>query len=235
MATINVNFLKDVAAEGLIEDLALFLKLKHSFKNGCFFHYTQKRLSNLSGIPVGRIRKSVPLFLKKEWCRIHGNNLCFKPFKQIDPYKHKMIWELSLEGNLKDITAQLYYAILKTKQNQFDFLKKLDHDVTYPQNFKVYKSALRKTKKYGKNFKSSDQLKISFHTFSKWFKCSVGKAVNIIRDMAKRFGCVIISHPKVQLIYTRFKCVVTPFMEKNRGCFYDGSIIVRTPCNSYIF
>lgn len=124
---INTNLVHDAISGDYLSELAVFLKLKSSFINSCIYRPTHRKLSEVSGVSVSKLKKCIPLFRIRGWTTVHAGNMMLAKVKDIDPIKSKRLVDVRIEktDGYRDIVKKLRLALIQAKYEGFSYLKKV--------------------------------------------------------------------------------------------------------------
>jgi hypothetical protein len=235
---INQLLIKDLVEINKQRYLAVFIKFKSIYSSGCVHNYSPNKFSLATKLSRNSVKKYVDYFLSNGWCRIEGKNLIFNKFRSFDENKKRLMCVISAKKSIKEIEILLYREVLRLKQSQFNFLKRVKCDLTNPIGIKVYKKALKIGKKYNLNTENlpgaQEKYKVSIKKIAESFNCSVGKAMGIIdklceKNQIKRFRQMEI------LCYNQPKCVVKAELSSVKNSYYSRKQVVLRYTNKYTF
>lgn len=149
--SINISLIDKAILDGELKQLAVFIKLKSLFKNGCVYNCSYKRLSRISGISINVLKQCINFFKAKGWCRVHGKNLIFEKIKNVDFGSQKRLEKLILikKENYRDVIKRLKLIAVKSVSNGFEYIKKLSRDYNEPTRLEDYKVAKAHVMKFG--------------------------------------------------------------------------------------
>lgn len=193
---INQLLIKDLISAGNIKMLATFLKFKGFYSSSCIHNYKSISFVNKAKMSRNTIKKHIKFFIDNGWARIEGNNLVLNKFNSFDENKLKLIVSINKNKSIKEIELLLYRECLRLKQTQFRFNKQISSDLKNPTGLKQFKKAKSYCRKKGINTEklpsAGDLYKVSIKKIACMFKCSVGKASQIIdkltdANMIKKF------------------------------------------------
>ena len=150
---INSILVEEMIKEDHLTQLAVFIKLKSLFSNGCVYNHSYKRLSVVSGISINTLKKCINFFKEKGWCRVHGKNLVFNKIFNIDGNKEKKLIKIRLNKteNYRELVKRLKLVVVNACAERFKYIKQLSRDYNNPQRGrgKFYQSAKKRVARIG--------------------------------------------------------------------------------------
>lgn len=239
---LSTDHIKSIQTEGNLKKFATWFYLKNLYSNGCIFKYNIASLSKKSGLSRNLIRSHISFFLKKKWCRIHCNNLIFINISKTyaDTGLHLTDHVNLFKGKtIKQIKIILLSLVLKKKEVQFNFIKKVNRDLNISRNLKVCKKAIKLRDKYKISSSESGNFKMKLSTIGKSFNCSKSTAYNMIKEMKEMKLVKIKSFPFKSIGICKnyvFESIKDIFINNNNsGIFYYNNRIFNKKCNEYMF
>jgi hypothetical protein len=235
---INQLLIRDLIEMNKQRYLAVFIKFKSIYSSGCVHNYNPSKFSSVTKLSRNSVKKYIDYFLENKWCRMEGNNLIFNKFRTFDENKKRLMCVISFKKSIKEIEILLYREVLRLKQSQFNFLKRVKRDLQNPTGIDVYKKALKLKRKYTLNSENlpgaQEKYKVSIKKIAESFNCSVGKAMGIIdrlceRNQIKRFRQLEV------LCYNQPKCVVQQELSDYKNSYFSRKQVVLRYTNKYTF
>ena len=230
---VSVYKIKKAIKSEKIREYAYFLYLKSVCKNGCFFDYSPQKLGEFVGISKYSIEKYVRRFINLGWCHKHKGNLIFKGLKHYRKNEFDKYYNIKTTS-VKATILELYRVIMKHKQEQFDYLQNFRREIS-KRNSKISKSELAYIRKnYGHEDnlpETNAKLKISNSKLCVMFKCSTGKASQIVWGMKKRNELEIFGTRKVLIRTNNHRIGDSWLAVKNTH--FNGNAVYLTGCNQY--
>lgn len=227
--------------QGVEKDLAVFLFLKKECNNptSTLFDYSPDKIASILNCCHNTAHNYIKRFLDRGWVRKHSNNLTFtSPRKFKDNIPNSLLKPFEVKGDVKQIQDDLYLFFLKHKQNQFNRVKNLAHEIKAPVSSGERRKALRMTKKNNYSVdKLSDRnakFKVSIKKIADWFNCSIGKASQIINKF-KRLGLIKVEKSYQVLARITDRKMIAAFLFANPGSYFNGKCIIKVACNEYQF
>lgn len=149
--TINTLLIENAIENGELKQLAVFIKLKSLFSNGCIYNYSYNRLSYISGISINVLKQCINFFKQKGWCSVHGKNLVFNKINKVDCGFQKRLEKLVLikKESYRDVIKRLKLIAVKSISNKFEYIKKVSRDYNNPTKSENHKAAKRRVRKFG--------------------------------------------------------------------------------------
>jgi len=235
----NIKQIENVSSEGHLKKLAVFIILKHRYRKGIIYNYTIKGISSEFGFSREFVKKSLKFFLDSGWCVVRGRNLVFTRFGKLDKPNKFLKYKIDVfDGiKLKEVIYQLRLAILKRKQANLDYLKKIERYANRPTTLKSHKWALKSIRKMGLRKESlppeSANLKVSMNGFAKMFGCSRASAHGIVKSFKKAQDVFCYQGFAVQFMRTNNPAVVKSILGTVSGTYYRDGVVYKTQCNQY--
>jgi hypothetical protein len=247
---IQPQILSELLEGSNLRAFAAFLLLKSKVKNSCLYNPTGSSVAAILGCSVATANRYLKQFNKLSWLYSHKNNTMLvkvseitKRYTESDPedYSKKARVYINLEGKkINDVVTLLNYLIIKQKELNKNFLLDLSQDLQMVKSSRAAKILIKKADKYNvrateANGEIDRRLQISYERIAKLFKCSVGKAYNMMKKFF-RLGYVKI-YRKQEIILRRVPLDV--WEDKLMGkkgyykCHYAYGNVVRNHCNKY--
>jgi len=236
---VNSILIDKLKNEGLLNHLAFFIYIKGLNTNSVVYNYTQDKFAAELKLGKSTIRKYVNYYLDNGWAEIKYGHLILGKISRIGGKTKKSLYEVRGKS-VKEIKDNLYLCLFKHKTEQTkwytktcDDLKKLNKPSEKRKRIKaLHKRYDHFREKVSKNFGATHvmtEFKVSIVKIKKWFKCSVGKAHQIIMRLVK--------DGKLQLIDAGFKFVgkcsgIGSQVPKNGFVSKKGYVIIPR-CNRY--
>lgn len=235
---INQLLIRDLIEINKQRYLAVFIKFKSIYSSGCVHNYSPYKFSSVTKLSRNSVKKYIDYFLSNGWCRMEGHNLIFNKFRKFDENRKRLMCVVSPKKSIKEIELLLYREVLRLKQSQFDFLKRVKCDLTNPTGIDVYKKALKIKKKYTLNSEklpgAQEKYKVSIKRIAKSFNCSVGKAMGIIDKLCEKNKIKRFRQLEV-LCFNQPKCVVKDELSNVKNSYYSRKQVVLRYTNKYTF
>lgn len=203
-----------------LTEYAVFCYFKYLYRNGCIYNYSSSKLATKSKYSASFIRKYINIFIKKEWCRMHGKNLIFNKSSKINgsQSKIKQYEEINIKGlSIKQIIDIFRFQRFKLQNRRFERKKQLNLDLKSHKKAKRHKAEnqleLMGFKTNVQKLKlptEKDKLKISNQILKQMFNCSAGKASAIIKEFNKK-GLINVYRT---IKKSKFKDNITPYQDE---------------------
>lgn len=235
---INQLLIKDLIEVNKQRYLAVFIKFKGIYGSGCVHNYSPYKFSSVTKLSRNSVKKYVDYFITNGWARMEGTNLIFNKFRSFDTNKKRVLCEVSYKKSIKEIELLLYREVLRLKQSQFNFLKRVKCDLKNPIGVNVLKQAKKFEKRYTLNSDklpgARDKYKVSMKVIAKHFKCSVGKVSGIIdklceKNQIKRFRQLEI------VCFGMTKAITQQAINSHKGAYFSRNQVVYRYTNKYCF
>ncbi len=231
----NINLIQLFSDSNILREYAVYLKLKHLFKNGCIYNYNISLFAQKSNLSRNSIRRYIKFFIENKWCRMHKNNLTFISLPLLrSRYKVKnhSTLKISPAGNTQRILTNLRYQLIKVKDTQFKFLKgsyKDLHNPTGNNKLAKYKKALKLKSKgiITDKLIGATYLKISLKKLGTIINLSPSTAHNIIKAKVKERKAKIHKEP--------FYRITGTLHNLSNGMFNCKGSVYLPKCNKYEF
>lgn len=235
---INQLLIKDLIEMNKQRYLAVFIKFKSIYSSGCVHNYNPSKFSSVTKLSRNSVKKYVDYFIANGWARMDGNNLIFNKFRSFDENKKRLMCVIGFKKSIKEIEILLYREVLRLKQSQFNFLKRVKCDLQNPTGIDVYKRALNTQKKYTLNSENlpgaQEKYKVSIKKIAESFNCSVGKAMGVIdklceKNQIKRFRQMEI------VCFGMTKAINQQAINTHKGAYFSRNQVVYRYTNKYTF
>lgn len=181
--TTSIHLIEHIIDDNLHVKYANFVHLKTVYSNSCIYEYSAKSLADKSKKSRTFIKQNIDFFLKKGWCRMHGNNLIFKTTNQLkELYEITQIRKCKLKyKDLESLKLSIYSKLIINKKKQVDYIIKMKHDLLNPCKLKDHKRAIQRFK--GENVEINEKFTISYLALSDLFNCSKSFAFKIMEKL----------------------------------------------------
>jgi len=178
-----------------LKEYAVFCYFKYMYKTGCIYKYNSVKLATKSKYSASFIRKHVSVFLKKGWCRMHGENLIFNKSSNFNgsESKIKRYEKINIKGlSIKQIIELFHLHRITLQNNRFERKKKLKLDLKSNRKYIRHKAesyaesiGIKTPSQLLKLPNEIDKLTLSNQVLRSMFNCSQGKASAIINSLSK--------------------------------------------------
>lgn len=236
----NIQLIQVLTDNELLRKYAVFLRFKHTYSNSCIYNYSIKGLSCKLGLSRTSIRNNIQFFIDNGWAEMHGNNLMFISHKRLlQLYKIKLTKSIKLKKTtcVTKIVNNLRFELLKNKQRQFEFLKKVSRDLIDPKG-KGATDRLIKAKRFFRKSNSKPiplsenvkdlKLKISGESLGK----IIGKSKSTISNLLR------LKEQEGKVEITRKKHVLHKSLSWGpdmKGYYLCKGYWIKVSCNQYKF
>lgn len=242
---IGIDNLSYYFEKGYEKDYATFLYLKEKChkKKSCFYTYTPDsfclEIDCCRNTGVSYLKR----FIKRGWVRKHKGkndtfNLIFIHTGKFPGHIKGVLKDFTIKGSIKDIALGLYHFVLKHKQDQFNNVQKLASAITKASSYPAYKRAMNVANKRGYNVQTmpnqNSKLRISIRTIADLFKCSVGKASQIINKLRELNLITVVKRRNIVGKFTDLR-IASAMVNTVKNTYFTGKVVVKVECNEYIF
>lgn len=242
---IGIDNLQHYLQAGQLRDYAHFLYLKALVyrKKSCYYGYNPDELASDMGCCRNSAISYLKRFQKRGWVRKHRGklksvNLIFIHTGKFADHRKGVLKEFRIEGSPKDILMRLQLLILQYKQSQFDKIKKLGCAITKASGSLASRRAKKAIEKLGYSAEQlpdqNTKFKISIRTISAWLHCSVGKASEIIKELANR-RLITVYRSRQIIGMTKNGKIATALLDRYKNSYYTGKYVMVVSCNEYDF
>lgn len=151
--SVNTVFLASMVPDDSIRHLAVFLRLKTVFANSCIFKASYANMSRKSGISASVLKKCIPEFIERGWCRRHAGNIVFNSLGTVDSdrvrQKKFKVLGVSPKDTYRAILRKLKLLLVRRVHDAFEFKKKQSKDFLNPGSSRDHNRA-KKAHRRGK-------------------------------------------------------------------------------------
>lgn len=189
---IRTEIIQEAIASEETKLLAAFLFFKKKYANSAYYKWSLKSIAHKLNVSRGLVRKYVPAFIERGWCRVEGTGkdtaLIFNRTAGLYPTKHSKSLKVNTGGTIKEILGELLLAVLKNKAAQFGYVKEHWNDKNKENIQSVYH--YRKLKKVctGRKIDSCVKSGFSFSMsgIAKLFNTSTSTASRTIKALKQK-------------------------------------------------
>lgn len=235
---INQLLIKDLIEINKLRYFAVFIKFKGIYGSGCVHNYSPYKFSYIAKLSRNSVKKYIDYFIDNGWCRMEGKNLIFNKFKSIDGNKLNLKVKINAKKTIKEIELLLYRELLRLKESQFNFNKKIYRDLKNPTGLAQLKKAKAYCKKKGVNSEklpsAPGMFKLSMIKIAKMFNCSVGKASGIIDELCMKKMIQKFRQMEV-LCFGQTKVANMVMLSEVKGSYFSRNQVVLRYANRYKF
>lgn len=240
---INVAMVRDLQREDNLRKLAVFMKMKSIYSNGCFFNATYASLSEKSDISITVLKKCIKFFIERGWCRKHGNNLVFNKIKDIDVMdREKNIFDVQYikikkDDTYRDVFKKLKLLLVKAIHDAFEIKKKQSKDYLITDDsvkLSAHKSAVRAYRdgRLTKLISETEKFKISNRKVGSLIKRSKSTGSRLL-SYGQKVGML---KREVDVVATNIPASAVTFVEMGMGYFVSKSgTVMKQSCNVVTF
>ena len=235
---LNQLLIKDLIEMNKQRYLAVFIKFKGIYSSGCVHNYSPTKFSSVAKLSRNSVKKYVDYFISNGWARMNGPHLIFNKFRIFDSNRKRIECEVTYKKTIKEIELLLYREVLRLKQSQFNFLKRVKRDLKNPTGLSALKQAKRLEKKYTLNSEklpgARDKYKVSMKRMAKHFKCSVGKVSGIIDKLCEKNKIKRFRQLEV-VCFGMPKAINQQAINSHKGAYFSRNQVVYRYTNKYTF
>jgi hypothetical protein len=232
--SLNISLVDESIEKGLEVQLAAFIKLKSIFRNSCYFDWSYRSISRKSGISTTTLRKCIPVFLEKGWCRVHCGNLVFNKISVVDSggkgkFRVVLRIEIKEEESYRDLVKRIRILLIERKYNCFQAAKNICRDYQNARNLDSYKKAKKAVERgwVRKKVSCNDRFFMSNESIGKMFGRSASTASRLQKYGREKGVLKVEANIKRVSMY---EALNDPDVMSMKGLFFiNGKALVQKP------